>query len=58
MRQLLTTIFLTCICMPVVLKAQDDAHWTLQRAVQYALQHNISIQQNVLNERLARLTLQ
>jgi outer membrane protein len=58
MRQLLTTIFIACICMPAVLKAQDDTHWTLQRAVQYALQHNISIQQNVLNERLARLSLQ
>lgn len=31
--------------------------WTLQRSVQYALEHNISIQQNVLNERLAKLAL-
>ena len=35
--------------------AQDI--WTLQRSVQYALDHNISIRQNELNERLARLTL-
>ncbi len=58
MRQLLTTIFMACMCIPVISKAQDESHWTLQRAVQYALQHNISIQQNVLNERLAKLTLQ
>lgn len=39
--------------------AQDDGDvWTLQRCVQYALDHNISIQQNVLNQRLAKLTLQ
>ncbi len=38
--------------------AQDNNTWSLQRAVQYALDHNISIQQSVLNERLAKLTLQ
>ena len=39
--------------------AQDKGDvWTLQRCVQYALDHNITIQQNVLNERLAKLTLQ
>ena len=38
--------------------AQDDGGvWTLQRCVQYALDHNITIQQNVLNERLSKLTL-
>ncbi|MDR3678652.1 MAG: TolC family protein [Flavipsychrobacter sp.] len=31
--------------------------WTLQRCVQYAIDHNISIQQDVLNKRLARYTL-
>ncbi len=36
----------------------QDARWTLQRAVQYALDHNISIQQNELNRRLEKLTLQ
>lgn len=36
----------------------QDANWTLQRAVQYALDHNISIQQNELNRRLEKLTLQ
>lgn len=38
--------------------AQTDSVWTLQRAVQYAQEHNISIKQKELNERLARLTLQ
>ena len=37
--------------------AQDDV-WTLQRCVQYATEHNISIQQDVLNKRLAKYTLQ
>jgi len=38
--------------------AQNSDNWTLQRAVQYALDHNISIQQNELNRRLEKLTLQ
>ncbi len=38
--------------------AQQNGVWSLQQAVQYAIDHNISIQQNVLNERLAKLTLQ
>ncbi|RYD55194.1 MAG: TolC family protein [Sphingobacteriales bacterium] len=37
---------------------QSDSIWSLQRAVKFAHEHNISIQQNVLNERLAKLTLQ
>lgn len=37
---------------------QQTNDWTLQRCVQYALDHNLSIRQNVLNERLSRLTLQ
>ncbi|MBA3829594.1 MAG: TolC family protein [Taibaiella sp.] len=36
--------------------APDDV-WTLQRCVQYAIDHNISIQQDVLNKRLASYTL-
>ncbi|MBS1772149.1 MAG: TolC family protein [Bacteroidetes bacterium] len=38
--------------------AQDNDVWSLQRAVQYALEHNISLQQNELNVRLAKLTYQ
>jgi outer membrane protein len=49
---LLCNIFLY---MPA--KAASDDIWTLERCVQYALSHNISIQQNVLNARLAALTL-
>ncbi len=37
---------------------KDPAHiWTLQRCVQYAIEHNISIRQDSLNARLARYTL-
>lgn len=52
----LFTVTLIFIVFSIQLQAQDT--WTLQRSVQYALEHNISIQQNVLNERLARLALQ
>ena len=38
--------------------AQTSDVWTLQQSVRYALDHNISVQQNELNERLAKLTLQ
>src|SRR6187402_3693018 len=55
MRRLLA-VSLICIVFSLPLIAQDT--WSLQRSVQYALTHNISIQQNVLNERLAKLTLQ
>lgn len=38
--------------------AQSGADvWSLQRCVQYALDHNLNVRQNVLNERLAALTL-
>ncbi len=36
--------------------AQTDV-WSLQRCVQYAVEHNISVQQDVLNKRLAHFTL-
>lgn len=35
----------------------QSSDWTLQQCVQYALDHNISIRQNVLNERLSQLRL-
>lgn len=37
---------------------QGTPNWTLQEAVQYALDHNITIKQNELNQRLEKLTLQ
>ena len=46
------------MAMPIPVAAQDKPTlWTLQEAIQYALKHNISIQQNELNQRLALLTL-
>lgn len=48
--------FLLGILGPFLAAAQADV-WTLQRSVQYALDHNISIRQNELNERLAALQL-
>lgn len=56
MRHLFTAALLF-ILTTQPLQAQQSDSWSLQRAVQYALAHNISIQQNVLNERLARYTL-
>ncbi len=38
-------------------QAQQDNVWSLQRCVQYAISHNISIKQDSLNARLARYTL-
>lgn len=46
--------FLTALGFSAI--AQDNI-WTLQRSVQYALDHNISIKQNELNARLAKLQL-
>lgn len=48
-------IFLSCFAIKV--QAQADDEWTLQRCVQYAIDHNITIQQDVLNARLAKYTL-
>jgi outer membrane protein len=59
MHRLYRLIFLSAfILLSYSTIAQEGGDvWTLQRCVQYALDHNISIQQNVLNERLAKLTL-
>lgn len=46
------------LSVTIATNAQDSDAWTLQRAVQYALDHNLSIQQNELNRRLEKLTLQ
>ena len=50
-------IFLLLLLPGLALAADDDGSWTLQRCVAYAVAHNTSIQQGVLNERLAALTL-
>jgi outer membrane protein len=58
MRQIFSVVFMyVFLANTTAAQAQDDV-WTLQRSVQYALEHNISIRQNALNERLAKLTLQ
>lgn len=60
---LMRTLALTILSLIVIsvstntVYAQDDNVWTLQKAVQYALDNNVSIQQSVLNRRLADLTL-
>lgn len=51
------TCFIFACCALNTAFAQNDV-WSLQRSVQYAIGHNISIQQNILNERLAKLSLQ
>jgi len=51
-----TWLALTIVFLPVLCSAQSNT-WTLQRSVQYALDHNISIRQNELNQRLASLQL-
>src|SRR4029079_2657555 len=37
--------------------ADEGDVWSLQRSVQYAIEHNISIKQSVLNAKLAKYTL-
>lgn len=56
----LSRVFLLLLLMFISTSvlAQQDNEWTLQRAVQYALDNNISIKQSELNQRLAKLTLQ
>jgi outer membrane protein len=52
-------IILSFFCV-VVCSAAAEAQpvWTLERCIQYAREHNISIRQSELNERLAALQLQ
>lgn len=53
MRRILTL----CLLITTVLaKAQSEDVWSLQKTINYALDHNISIQQNELNKRLTKLT--
>jgi len=51
-------LLLLLLLFPLMAQAQNSENiWSLERCVTYALEHNISIQQNVLNERLAALSL-
>jgi len=51
-----STLSLLFIIFSLSCFAQSDV-WTLQRSVRYALDHNISIRQSELNERLSKLQL-
>lgn len=51
-------LFFVLLGLPFFGKAQIDSVWTLRQSILYAQRHNISIQQSVLNERLAALRLQ
>src|SRR6185437_7660191 len=59
MRFLFTVVITACFALETIAaNAQDNTDvWSLQRCVQYAIDHNISIQQDVLNKRLAKYTL-
>lgn len=50
-------LFHAVFCVSGQSATQGKTRWTLQDAISYALEHNISIQQNLLNARLAKLTL-
>ncbi|WP_190277420.1 TolC family protein [Taibaiella lutea] len=51
-------ISLLILLFTATLANAQDGPWTLQKTIQYALENNIDIKQNVLNERLAALQLQ
>ena len=58
MRVLLFLILAAGMVLPAVAQAPDAATpWTLQRCVQYAVEHNLTVEQNVLNARLSQLRL-
>lgn len=51
-------LFLLLFADPRPVAAQDSQdHWTYQRCLEYALSHNLTLQQSVLQKRLAELTL-
>ncbi len=53
-----TLSLILLLALPSLASASSEEDiWTLERCVAYALSHNISIQQSVLNERLAALSL-
>ncbi len=58
MRVLLLLFLAAGIALPAVAQTPAEAGpWTLQRCVQYAVDHNLTVQQNVLNARLSELRL-
>ena len=58
MRALLFLLLAAGLALPAAAQLPtDNSTWTLQRCVQYAVEHNLTVQQNVLNERLSQLRL-
>src|ERR1035437_6429988 len=59
--RLLSAIAVTFLLLITIARAQPavnpDNVWPLQRCVQFAIDHNISIKQDSLTARLARFTL-
>jgi outer membrane protein len=58
MRQLITTLIV--LVLFTIVSEQNSAQaqkWSLRQAVNYAQQHNLTIQQSVLNQRLAKYAL-
>lgn len=57
---ILFVLFFLAVAVPVkaqTVQSTPKTNWFLQDAIAYAIEHNISIRQNELNERLALLTL-
>ena len=54
---LLALLFSFAFTLPSRAQQAQDSAWTLPRCVAYALHHNLTIQQSVVNERLAKLLL-
>jgi outer membrane protein len=58
MRSIYATILFCLITISCIAQQDNDGTiWSLERCVQYALDHNISIKQDSLNARLAHYTL-
>ena len=55
--RIFTLLIISLFITPQVASAQTSEVWSLEKCVQYAVSHNISIRQSELNERLAALTL-
>ena len=55
--RLFRAMIIVCLLFPLAMEAQQGNNvWSLQRCVQYAIGHNISIKQDSLNARLAKYT--
>ncbi len=55
--RLFKAILIVLLFVRMQAEAQDNSVWSLQRCVQYAIDHNISIKQDSLTARLARYTV-